>query len=115
MERSWDDLTPTLRKRGRKSAASLSVVPVDVKLQRPEPPARLSAVEKQIRREIAEKVRPGWFWSSEPLLELYVQTLAHQRQLAGLSRKLRPVASNTSNSCAYSGALSCLPLILPAN
>jgi hypothetical protein len=90
MERSWDDLTPTLRKRGRKSAASLSVVPVDVKLQRPEPPARLSAVEKQIWREIAEKVRPGWFWSSEPLLELYVQTLAHQRQLAGFIKEVAP-------------------------
>ena len=25
---------------------------------------------------------PGWFWSSEHLLELYVRTLAHERMLA---------------------------------
>ena len=51
-------------------------------MQRPEPPAKLSAEEKAIWREIVAKVKPGWFWSSEHLLVLYVRSLAHERMLA---------------------------------
>jgi hypothetical protein len=82
MDRRWDDPPATMRKRGRKSVASLSVVAPDVRMQRPEPPAKLSAEEKAIWREIVAKVKPDWFWSSEHLLVCYVRTLAHERMLA---------------------------------
>jgi hypothetical protein len=82
MDRRWDDPGPTLRKPGRKSADSLTVVAPDIRMQRPDPPGRLSEDEKAIWREIVAKVKPGWFWSSEHLLELYVRSLAHERMLA---------------------------------
>jgi hypothetical protein len=91
MDRRWDDPGPTLRKPGRKSADSLTaltVVAPDVLLQRPDPPARLSAEEKTIWREIVAKVKPAWFWSSEVLLECYVRCLAHERILAAWIKEI---------------------------
>jgi hypothetical protein len=89
MERDWDDPPgPTLRKRGRKSSMDLTVVAVDVRKQRPEPPAALTAQQKTIWREIVEKVKPGWFYSSEHLLKLYVQTLSYEQQIAEALREL---------------------------
>ena len=38
------------------------------------PPENLSETEKAIWRGIVEKVRPGWFYSSEALLRAYVGT-----------------------------------------
>jgi hypothetical protein len=81
MDQHHDDLGLTARKRGKRSAASLNVVPIDAKAQRPEPPGRLTAAQKTIWREITEKVRGGWFYSSEPLLEAYVCVVGQERQL----------------------------------
>jgi hypothetical protein len=81
MEPKAGDLSPTSRKRGRPGAA-FTVVP-DARMQRPEPPERLTAAEKAIWREITEKVRGGWFYSSERLLEAYVCTLAQQQRIQG--------------------------------
>jgi hypothetical protein len=49
----------------------------------------LSSAEKEIWTEIVNKVRPGWFWSSETLLEIYVRVVAHERLMAGWMRKTR--------------------------
>lgn len=76
----------TPRQRGRRSAAAASVLRMlpDVKLARPEPPARLSEAEKSIWIEQTQKLRPGWFYGAEPLLEVYVKLLAEERELAVL-------------------------------
>jgi hypothetical protein len=77
-----------MRKPGRKSAAELSVIAPDVRMQRPEPPAKLAEEEQAIWREIVAKVRPGWFWSSENLLEVYVRCLAHERKLSAWANEI---------------------------
>ena len=59
MDQRWYDPPATMRKRGRKSAASLVVIVPDVPMQRPEPSAKLSAEEQAIWREIVAKVRPA--------------------------------------------------------
>src|SRR5262245_14301333 len=46
--------------RGRKSAASLSVVPVVPGQGRPEPPASLDALEQQIWRDIVDALPANW-------------------------------------------------------
>jgi hypothetical protein len=89
MEPKAEDLGPTLRKRGRRSATAITVVP-DARMRRPEPPDRLTAAEKATWREITEKVRGNWFYSSEHLLEVYVCTLAQQRQLQGFLQQVEP-------------------------
>lgn len=73
---------PISRQRGRRSAASLSVVPPNVMMRPSAPPNRLSAAEKKIWEETVSRVRPTWFHSSEALLELFVVTLAQQQQIA---------------------------------
>jgi hypothetical protein len=67
----------------------LAVVPIDIMLQRPDPPATLSEEEAEIWREIVAKVKPGWFYASEHLLVLYVRTLGHERGLAEALRKFQ--------------------------
>jgi hypothetical protein len=89
MEPKADDLSPTLRKRGRRSATAITVVR-DARMRRPDPPDRLTAAEKAIWREITEKVRGNWFYSSEQLLEVYVSTLAQQRQLQDFLQQVEP-------------------------
>jgi hypothetical protein len=86
-----DDLNsppPPPRQRGRRSAASLSIVP-DVKLRRPEPPAALSPDEKGLWREVVEAVRPDWFTGgSDLILECYVRLISQARDLAaGLAKE----------------------------
>jgi hypothetical protein len=81
MEPKAGDLSPSSRKRGRYSGAALTTVLPDIRMQRPAPPDRLTAAEKVIWREIVEKVRGGWFYSSEHLLEAYVCTVAQAQQL----------------------------------
>lgn len=76
------DLGPTHRKRGPKSLADLAVVVPDIRMQRPEPPTTLSAIEAEIWREIVAKMRPGWFFGCEHLLVLYCRTLSHERLIA---------------------------------
>lgn len=79
-----------MRQRGRKSSASLAVVPIDANQQRPEPPARLSAEEKTIWREVTAAVRSDWFWSSEFLLEIYVRAIAFECWLAAQIKVIDP-------------------------
>jgi hypothetical protein len=62
-------------------------------LQQPEPPGRLTREQKAIWSDIVEKVRPGWFYSSEILLELYVTTVSHERQLESFLRGAEPGSS----------------------
>jgi hypothetical protein len=89
MDRNWYDPTPTMRKRGRKSAASFGAVPVvDVRMQLPEPPSRLSAPEKRVWRETVETVRPGWFRGSESILEMYCRSVVLERRLAGWLKQI---------------------------
>src|SRR5262245_29565211 len=57
MPENSDDTPPTPPRPGRRSAASLSVVAIDVKLARPEPPETLSQDEAVIWKEIVGKVR----------------------------------------------------------
>jgi len=53
-----------------------------------EPPEDLPERQKAIWRDIVSKVRPGWFYSSEPLLKAYVFTLWQLDTLArGLARE----------------------------
>jgi hypothetical protein len=59
-----------MRQRGRKSRASLAVVPV-AEDERPQPPARLSAAERRVWRDTVDRLPPHWFRGSEPVLENY--------------------------------------------
>jgi phage terminase small subunit len=76
---------PTVSKRGRKSSASLAVVPIDVAQQRPKPPAGLSAEEKRVWNTIVTRCRAGWFHTSESLLEAYCHAVAHERALGAMA------------------------------
>jgi hypothetical protein len=87
MEPKAENLGPTSRKRGRSSGATFTVVP-DARMRRPEPPDRLTAAEKVIWREVVEKVRGGWFYSSEHLLEAFVRMLSQLQQIHGVLQQV---------------------------
>jgi hypothetical protein len=72
-----------LPRKPRKSASSRLVLVPDVKLQWPEPPPKLLAEEASIWRSIVERMRPGWFYSSEFALESYCRLVADERRLGG--------------------------------
>ena len=78
----WANPDPSLRKRGRKSAASLAVIPVDVRMRRPKPPSRLTPEERRVWKETTETVKPGWFSGSEGLLETFCRSVVIERRLA---------------------------------
>jgi hypothetical protein len=80
-------LGPTGRNRGKPSAASLLAVTPDIRFQRPPPPEKLSREEAAIWTGIVASVRPGWFWSSEFLLEMYCRVLAHEKLLSDWIKK----------------------------
>jgi hypothetical protein len=92
MESQMDTLTDPLRKRGRQSAASLSVITPDVIMQHPQPPERLTRQQKELWRSIVEKVRPAWFLSSEALLETYVVVVSQQRELEECIKAVAPAS-----------------------
>ena len=80
-----------MRKRGRKSAAELSILPVAVDRYRPEPPGYLREREVQIWRNIVSSVPGGWFnRSNEPLLVAYCRHVATSDRLAKLVDKIVP-------------------------
>ena len=56
---------------GRKSAASLSVVPIGER-PRPEPPEKMIEAEKVVWRETTAALRPDWFQGAECVLGAYV-------------------------------------------
>lgn len=81
-----------MRQRGRKSSASLSIVPavsIDAR-RRPEAPRRLSKEEKAVWREITAALRADWFYAAEHLLEIYVRAIVHERRLADLVKAADP-------------------------
>ena len=69
-----------MRRPGRKSAASLSIVPPWA-LQPPEPPRRLSREERTIWRELVAPFRADHFHGAEHLLEALVEAIGLQRFL----------------------------------
>ena len=65
---SWKERVGSLRKRGRTSAASLTVVltgEIDVRLGRPPAPERLSEDERELWEKLTFSRRPRWFEGSE--------------------------------------------------
>jgi hypothetical protein len=64
-----------MAQRGRKSAASLSVVPIDVKLVRPDPPKELTKDQAAVWRDTVAAMRPDWF--SRETWPLLVQLCRH--------------------------------------
>jgi hypothetical protein len=90
---SWQERVGTLRKRGRVSAAALTVVPaseVDVRRGRPSAPARLSEQERALWEKLIFSRRPGWFSGAEELLESYVTTISQVQQVEAALRKAKP-------------------------
>ena len=69
-----------MKQRGRKSAASLSVVPIDA-IQRPKPPESMSEAGKKLWRDTVNALRADWFQGAEPVLEVYVETIELSRWL----------------------------------
>ena len=77
-----------MTKRGRKSAAELSVIPIDVELRRPEPPNALQEAEAMIWQEIVAALPSGWFNpSNEPLLAAYCRHIVPGNHLAALIKE----------------------------
>ena len=76
--------------RGRKSAASLSVVPLVPGQGRPEPPANLDALERQIWRDVVDALPAHWrdFAGQLLLRRLVAQAAIAERREARL-RQLR--------------------------
>jgi hypothetical protein len=64
----------------------LTVMPVDVKAQPPEPPSRLTDEEWATWEQVTKAVRPDWFRGSEILLETFCRAAATERRLATLLR-----------------------------
>ena len=54
------------QRRGRRSAASLSVVPIDA-IQRPKPPESMSEAGKKLWRDTVKALRADWFQGAEPV------------------------------------------------
>jgi hypothetical protein len=94
---SWRDRVGTLRKRGRVSAAALTVVPageIDVRLGRPPASERLSDEERELWERLTFSRRPGWFSGAESLLESYVTAAIYCRRLEATLRKAKPGTSD---------------------
>jgi hypothetical protein len=74
-----------MRKRGRKSAAELSIVAVAIDGYRPKPPGDLRDPEVQIWQAIVSSLPGGWFTrANEPLLTAYCRHVATSDRLAQL-------------------------------
>ena len=94
---SWQERVGTLRKRGRVSAAALTVVPadeIDVRLGRPPAPERLSDEERALWEKLTFSRRPGWFSGAEAILESYVTTVSQVQRLEAALRKAKPGTSD---------------------
>src|SRR6516165_9554573 len=92
----WNERIGSLRKRGRVSAAALTVVPadeVDVRRGRPGAPARLSEQERELWERLIFSRRPGWFSGAEELLESYITMITQVHRLEAALRKAKPGTS----------------------
>jgi hypothetical protein len=74
---------------GRKSAASLSVVPV-AEHPRPEPPAKMMEAEKTVWRQTTAALRSDWFQGAECVLGAYVGAVVMEQDIAAELRKYSP-------------------------
>lgn len=76
-------------KRGRKSAASLAIMPL--KVPPPEPPANLTPEQAECWREVVGSLPSNWLprdvW---PLLESYCRSIATSRQLSKVIQAFTP-------------------------
>jgi phage terminase small subunit len=81
-----------MKQRGRKSAASQTVISlVDVSQYRPSAPAHLTKEQQQLWDEICASMKPGSFPPSMwPLLSLYCVHTCRSRFIAAELRKLDP-------------------------
>ena len=80
-----------MRQRGRKSAASLSVVPIATDARRPPPPENLAAAEAKIWTAIVASVPGGWVTvAQEPLLTAYCRHVASGDTLSAMIDHSRP-------------------------
>jgi hypothetical protein len=70
-----------MRQPGRKSAASLAVIP-GVERARPEPPRTMERAAKLVWRETVAQFRSEHFYGAEPVLEAYVRAVVLGRDLA---------------------------------
>jgi hypothetical protein len=78
------------RQGGRKSAASLAVVPIASSAVPLQPPSRLTADESAVWRETVASVKPGWFRGSETVLETFCRAVVVERRLAARLHQLDP-------------------------
>src|SRR5262249_33533540 len=71
-----------MKKDGRYSAASLSVLPT-FESPRPEPPEQLPEEGKQVWRATVAAFKSDWFQGCGPLLQCYCQEVVIAHQIAG--------------------------------
>jgi hypothetical protein len=77
--------------RGRKSAASLSIVPVSG-IQRPEPPPEFTPEEADVWRSTVRAMKPNWFGlETHPLLSAYCFHVVTCKELHAQLRTLTSV------------------------
>jgi hypothetical protein len=75
-----------MKSRGRKSAASLGVVPVSIEARRPPPPDNLSEGAAQVWRDTVVSMPGGWFDRvHEPLLVAYCRHVVTAERLTQLA------------------------------
>jgi phage terminase small subunit len=80
-----------MAKRGRKSAAELSVVRVAIDGSRPPPPDGLTDGQARAWREIVESLPADWISpAQEPLLAAYCRHVSAADQLAEIINKFEP-------------------------
>jgi hypothetical protein len=87
--------------RGRKSAASLAIVPLVPGQGRPEPPADLDEIEQRIWREVVDALPAHWL---DPAGQLVLRRLAAQAAVSerqeGRLRQLRADGQDDSEEAA---------------
>ena len=80
-----------MSKRGRKSAAELSIVPVVPERHKPAAPPNLTASEAEIWKAVVADTPAGWFSAAqEPLLAAYCRHVATGNLLAAWINQERP-------------------------
>jgi hypothetical protein len=97
--------------RGRKSAASLVVVPLVPGQGRPEPPAELDALERRVWREVIAALPPHWVDPAGQIVlrRLVAQVAVSERwelQLRQLRAQNRDAGDDTSKLANQHGAVA---------
>jgi hypothetical protein len=92
LENQMDTLTDPLRKRGRQSAASLSVITPDVIMQHPQPPERLTRQQEELMAQYRRESQAWLVSVQRGLLETYVVVVSQQRELEGCIKAVAPAS-----------------------